>query len=506
MRTDAVVIKDDHHSSFLGGHVVLDQNRSPGLYRYTLVGKHILEHIESGALKPGERIPSLRQMSSRMRVSVTTVLQAYIELESQGVIESRPKSGFFVRSNFRELLPPPAAEPNPAMEPREVNRSELIRTVWDLLGRTDVLPFGVACPDKSLLPGRELGRIMATVVREEPDRAMGYECVSGNPELRKQIALRCMDTGASVMPDDIIVTTGAMEGISIIMRCLTRPGDIVIIQSPAFYCFLELLDMLGLRVIEIPSHPDFGISPADVASVINQYDVKACILNPNFNNPDGSLIPDEAKEEIVKLLARKSIPLIEDDVSGDLHFGPSRPQVCKKYDKKGLVILCSSFSKTISPGYRVGWLAPGRFHEKAQAIKVTTSVCSASPTQMAVAEFLRTGKYDRHLKKLRGAIETQMQALRLAVSRYFPSGTKVTRPSGGAVLWIELPHRVDSREYFFQAKANGIGVVPGLIFSTRDKFQSFVRLTCSGVWTRETEKGIETLGALAANMVSARTD
>ena len=390
------------------------------------------------------------------------------------------------------------------MEPREVNRSELIRTVLDHLGRRDILPFGVACPDESLLPGRDLSRIMAAVLREQPNRAMGYECICGNHELRKQIALRCIDAGVSVMPDDIIVTTGAMEGISIAIRCLTRPGDVVIIQSPAFYCFLQLLDALGLRVIEIPSHPESGISPGDIASVINQYDVKVCILNSNFNNPDGAIMPDEAKEEIVNLLARKSIPLIEDDVSGDLHFGPTRPQVCKKFDQQGLVLLCSSFSKTISPGYRVGWLIPGRFNAKAQAIKVTTSLCTSSPPQIAIAEFLRTGKYERHLKRLRAAIENQMRAMQLAVSRYFPAGTKVTRPSGGLVLWIELPREVDSKEYFFHARANGIGLVPGLIFSTHDKFQHFVRLTCSGVWTREIEQGIETLGGMAAHMAGAR--
>lgn len=475
---------------------MLDLRPENLLHRYTLVGRHILELIESGALKPGDRIPSLRHMSSKMRVSISTVSQAYVELESQGVVESRPKSGFFVRSSFRRLPPPPAFQPSTPIEPREVNRSELIGTVRELLGRKDILPFAVACPDATLLPGRDLGRIMASVLREDPDRVMGYEMVCGNPELRKQIAIRCIDAGATVMPDDIIITTGGMEAISIAVRCLTRPGDIVVIQSPAFYCFLQMLDTLGLRVIEIASQPDGGISPGDLADAVSQYDVKACILNPNFNNPDGSIIPDEIKEEIVNLLAKKSIPLIEDDVSGDIHFGPGRPQVCKKYDRKGLVMLCSSFSKTIAPGYRIGWLIPGKFHERAQTTKVDTSVCTASPTQVAIAEFLRTGKYERHLKRLRTAMEKQMQAMQLAVSRYFPPETKVTRPTGGVVLWLELPKHVDSRDYFFRARAQGIGIVPGLICSTFDKYKNFIRLTCSGVWTKELEKGIEKLGQL----------
>lgn len=468
-------------------------------YRYAMVERHLLDLIESGSLMPGDRIPSLRTMSARMRMSVSTINQAYVELESQGVIESRPKSGFFVRSNFRRL-PLPTTEQNVPLEPREVNRSGLIRTVKDLLGRKDFLPFAVACPDETLLPGKELAWIMTAVLREDPNRAMGYEPICGNLELRKQIAFRCADAGAVVMPEEIIVTSGAMEGISIAVRCLTRPGDLVLIQSPTFYCFLQLLDTLGLRVIEIPSHADGGISPADVANAVSQYDVKACILNLNFSNPDGSLAPEESKEEIVRLLAKRSIPLVEDDVSGDVHFGPNRPQVCRKYDRKGLVLLCSSYSKTISPGYRVGWLIPGAFFERALDFKVTTSLCTATPSQVAIAEFLRTGKYERHVKRLRGAVQKQMEAMQRCIGCHFPVGTKVTRPSGGMALWIELPREIDSREYFFRARAQNIGVVPGLIFSTLDKYSNFVRLTCSGVWTKEIQEGIEKLGALAEQM------
>lgn len=469
-------------------------------YRYTRVGKHVLELIEAGALKPGDRIPSLRSMSTKMRVSISTVSQAYVELESQGVVEARPKSGFFVRSQFRRLPPLPACEGRSVTEPCDVNRGELISTVKDLIGRHDFLPFTVASPDVSLLPAKELARIMAAVVREDPARLIGYEPISGNPELRRQIAFRCIDAGVTVLPDEIIVTAGAMEAISIAVRCLTRPGDVVLIQSPAYYCFLQLIDTLGLRVIELPSDPVTGISPRDLAEAINQYEAKACVLNSNFNNPDGSVIPDAAKEEIVRLLARKAIPLIEDDICGDLHFGPNRPQVCKKYDRNGMVMLCSSFSKTIAPGYRVGWLIPGKFHEKAKILKGDTSVCTASPSQVVIAEFLRAGRHERHLKRLRNAIARHMQTLQLAVVRYFPPETRITRPTGGGLLWLELPKGADSRDFFFQAYAQGIGVVPGLICSTSDRFRNFIRLSCSGVWNKETEKGIETLGQLAAHL------
>lgn len=471
-------------------------------YRYMQVGKHVLDLIEAGVLKPGDRIPSLRSMSTRMRVSISTVSMAYVDLEGRGVVEARPRSGFFVRTGFHRLPPLPAVGPPTPLEPRQVNRRELIGTVKELIGRRDFLSFSVSCPDVSLLPAKELGRVMISVVRGDPARIMHYEPICGNPELRRQIAFRCIDAGVTVRPDEIIITAGTMEATSIAVRCITHPGDVVLIQSPAYYCFLELIDTLGLRVIELPSDPETGVSPRDIAEAVSQYDVKACVLNSNFNNPDGSVIPDAVKEEIVKLLARKSIPLIEDDITGDLYFGPNRPQVCKKYDRDGMVALCSSYSKTIAPGYRVGWLIPGRFYEKARVLKADTNVCTASPSQVVIGEFLRTGRYERHLKRLRSAIARHMETLQLAVCRYFPPGTRITRPTGGLLLWIELPERVDSRDFFFQAHAQGIGIVPGLICSTSDRFRHFIRLTCSGVWNKEIEKGIETLGRLAARLAS----
>ena len=275
-----------------------------------------------------------------------------------------------------------------------------------------------------------------------------------------------------------------MEAIFIAVRCVTRPGDAVVIQSPAYYCFLHMLDTLGLRVIEIPSRPEGGISPADLADAVNQYDVKACIFNLNFNNPDGSITSDEAKEEIVNLLAQKAIPLIEDDVSGDLYFSPDRPLVCKKFDRNGLVMLCSSFSKTIAPATVSAGSFPGNSTKRPRASRWIPAFAAPSPTQVAIAEFLRTGKYERHLKRLRTSVEKQMHSTQLAISRYFPAGTKVTRPAGGLALWIELSRHIDSRDYFFRARAEGIGIVPGLICSTFDKYRNFIRITCGGVWNK----------------------
>ncbi|MCJ2165888.1 PLP-dependent aminotransferase family protein, partial [Pseudodesulfovibrio sp. S3-i] len=367
-------------------------------------------------------------------------------------------------------------------------------------GAADRVALDVVAPGHDLLPLKELGRITASVVRNEPGRAMGYAPIPGDPQLIRQIAFRSMEHGLPVAPDDPLITAGCMEALYLSLRSVCRSGDTVLIQSPTYYCFLQLLETLGLRAIEVPSDPKLGVSPKDLFHALRTFDVSACVLAPNFNNPDSSLTPDEAKREIVSMLAERSIPLVEDDVSSDLHFGPRRPGTYKQFDQKGLVLLCSSFSKTIAPGYRVGWILPGRFRQKALEIKATTNVSTSAPAQMAIAEYLRQGHMERHLKKLRAALERQMDTMQLHLGRHFPEGTKVTHPVGGGVLWLELPKAVDSVELFFQARAERIGIAPGAIFSTQDKFTNYIRISCGFPWTRDVEQGVTILGELAGRM------
>jgi len=472
---------------------------APENFRYQEVAEHIRALIESKALAPGSRLPSLRDLSRRLRVSIATVNQAYLELEKTGVIEARTRSGFFVRTPLRQLAParPPQSA---ALKAVNGNRSHLIQEVLQAVGNHEFLPLGVISPDPTLLPGRELARLLGMVTRTQPQHSLGYETVAGNLELRRQIAIRSLSAGIAIRPEDIVVTFGAMEALYIAIRSVTRPGDNVIIQSPTYFCFLQLLENCGLRAIEIPSSPESGINPADLARALDKFNVAACILCPNFNNPDGSLTPDPVKKDVVKLLAERNIPLIEDDVSGELYFTTQRPGTYKAHDEKGLVIYCASFSKTICPGYRIGWMVPGRSYAKALEIKSTTNVSCTTPTQMAVAEFLRAGSYERHLRRLRQSLERQMQTMQIHLSKEFPSTTRSTRPEGGSVLWLELPEKCDAVDFFYQARAKGISIAPGPIFSTQDRFDHFIRLSCTAAWNDSIAKGITTLGQLAHAM------
>jgi len=468
------------------------------IFRYRKVEKHIMALVNSETLKAGEKLPSLRQLSRQLAVSISTISQAYLELEKKGVITARERSGFYLTSGIKRL-PPPSSRPRPDMIPTFGYRNDLIQTVLEALGNRNLLPLGVVCPAEKLLPSKTLTRLLSSALREDPIRAMNYSSVNGDIELRRQIALLALNSGVTVTPDEILITSGAMEGISIALRALTRPGDNVLIQSPSYFCFLQLLENCGLRAIEIPSSTT-GIDPDDVRNAIDRFNIKAAILVPNFNNPDGSFTDDTKKREIVKLLAEHSIPLVEDDVYGDLYFGTKRPATCKSFDRLGQVILCSSFSKTVAPGYRVGWMIPGRYYEKTLNLKTTTNICTAAPNQMAMTSFLREGYYERHLRRLRSAIQSQMETLLLSLHRHFPETTRAGFPEGGAAIWVELPKGVDAIELFYRARQNGIGLAPGPIFSTQDKYNNFIRLSCNGIWNQEMEEGINKLGSLTKEM------
>ena len=468
-------------------------------YRYQTVEQQVLSMIDSGVLNMGDRLPSLRGLSRELGVSISTVNQAYVELEGKGVIESRPRSGFFVRRSAPRM-PIPESVSETTKEARPVTRSGLIRTVLEAVGDKKQVPLNVFEPTADLLPVKDMSRIMTQVMREHPEDALEYDIIPGNVELRRQIAMLHMEAGCVVSQDDMLITVGCFEALYIALRTTTRPGDTVLIQAPTYYCFLHLLENLGLRVVEIPSHIDRGVDPADLAAALRKFDIKACIFSPNYNNPDSSCTPDSAKRKIVNMLGGLNIPIIEDDVSTTLHFGPKRPTTMKQYDTRGLVLLCSSFSKTLCPGYRVGWLLPGRFKERAMEVKYTTNVSTPTPTQRAVAEYLRQGRYPRQLKKLRRTIETQMDIMLRHIGEYFPKGTRVTHPEGGGVLWLELPNNVDSVDLFLEARKNGINIAPGAIFSTQDKFGSHIRLSCTSLWSEPIRAGLETVGALATGL------
>ena len=463
-------------------------------YLYEQVADRMSTLINQGTLSPGERIPSVRRLSGQLRVSISTVQQAYILLEDRGFIDARPQSGFYVKLRARDLPPEPKPS-NPSLSATRVGVAELVAKVFEAARNPDVIALATAVPSSELLPTNQLNRLLAWVARHKGQQGVNYDFPPGNEALRRQVARRSLDWGCSLSPDDIVTTCGAMEALNLCLRAVAKPGDTIAVESPTFYGILQA--SLGMRALEIPTHPRDGINLDALEQAIKRNKVKACLLIPNFNNPLGSCMSDKNKKQLVEMLGRREIPLIEDDIYGDIYFGTVRPKAAKAFDKNGMVLLCSSFSKTIAPGYRVGWTAPGRFKLQVEHLKSMNTVATATLPQMAVARFLENGGYDHHLRKLRKALATQVQRVTLAISQHFPEGTRVTRPAGGFVLWVELPKRVDSLELYRKALEKKISIAPGPIFSAKQKYQHFIRLSCGQPWSERLEHALITLGRLA---------
>ncbi|HTL59279.1 MAG TPA: PLP-dependent aminotransferase family protein [Candidatus Limnocylindrales bacterium] len=467
---------------------------------YKQVALRISELIEHGTLRPGERVPSVRKCSQQQNVSIATVMQAYRLLENRGLIEARPQSGYYVRLQRWTPAPEPGrSKPPPrAVELRGV--SDLIMQVIKAGRDPNLVRLGASLPSPELFPIQELHRAMASAGRRSSVAANSYDSPPGNHALRVQIARRAMEAGCTLAPDDIITTVGATEAMNLCLRAVAKPGDVIAIESPTFFGILQIIESLGMRVCELPTYPREGICLDELALRLKTCRIKACLLTPNFSNPLGSCMPDEKKKELVRMLARRQIPLIEDDIYGNLTFGQTRPKVAKAFDEDGWVMLCDSFTKTLSPGYRVGWVAPGRFKERVEFLKFVNTGATPSLPQMAIAEFLQNGGYDHHLRKIRRLYAAQMHCMSQAISHYFPPGTKLTRPTGGMCLWVELPAHIDALRVYELGMAAGISTAPGPIFSAKRKFPNFIRINCGNPWSEKMENAVRQLGTIIESL------
>ncbi|MBC8044813.1 MAG: PLP-dependent aminotransferase family protein [Rhizobacter sp.] len=464
---------------------------------YEQVAEKIERLIETEVLRAGDRVPSVRQMSGEQRVSVSTVFQAYFLLENKGLIEARPQSGFYVRRPLQALPPETVQRSMPAGKATTVEVGDLVAEFYASARNPKLVPLGTASASLALLPVKRLNRALHRATKNSA-AVMDYAMPAGSEVLRRQIARRAMTWGGLLSADDVLITNGCLDAINLCLRAVAKPGDTIAVESPVYYGILQAIESLGMKALEVSTYPQQGVCIEELEHLLKKHPVKACLFITNFSNPQGSLMPDEKKKYLVEMLAGRGIPLIEDDVYGDLAFDAARPKAAKAFDKEGLVLLCSSFSKTLAPGYRVGWVAAGRFAAQVERLKFMTTVTTAVLPQLAIAEVLESGGYDRHLRGLRHAFASQVQLATEAVCKYFPAGTKVSRPKGGFVLWVELPKKVRSLELYRKALAEKISIAPGVVFSAQRKYENFIRLSCGSQWSEKTERAMQTLGKLAA--------
>ncbi|KMQ65104.1 transcriptional regulator [Chryseobacterium angstadtii] len=461
---------------------------------YTEIAAGIATQIRNGVLKAGDRLPSVRMMCQEHQVSMNTAKRVFLELESQSLIESKPQSGYFVSRLMSVKLPLPEVS-RPSLIANNDEPDELISRVYENMGKKGLTFFSIGIPSGDLLPQAKLKKEIINATRELKDGGTEYEELQGNLKLRRMIAVRSLQWGGNLNENDLVTTNGGMNALSFCLMALGKPGDTIAIESPCYPGILQLANGLGLNVLELPTHPTTGIEIEALRKVIPQIDL--CLLIPNFNSPLGSCMPDENKKEIVKILSENNIPLIEDDVYGDLYFGSSRPKCCKSFDKDGNVLYCSSISKTLAPGYRVGWIAPGRYKDKIMKLKLLHSTSSISIVNEAVANFLKSGRYEKHLQQMRKALQNNYQNYVQTIADYFPEGTKTSRPQGGLSLWVEFDKKIRTTELYDHAIKQSISIAPGRMFSLQNQFENCMRLCIGLPWTKETQLCLQQVGNLA---------
>ncbi len=365
-------------------------------FQYVALADEIETGITKGRFEPGEKLPSLRKLHLQMGLSISTVHQAYIELEKRGRVEAKEKSGFYVRAlNGNPMKRPPLLKIK--TEPCRVMVNDLAKTIIRDLQSDDILMLGAAVPSRDLMPLKQLSRIMKSM----PGPAF------------------------STSADDIITTSRCLDAVSLCLRSVAGPGDAVLVESPA-----------------------------------EEYDV----------------------------------PIIEDDIYGDLFYGDKRPATFKSMDQTGHVLYCSPFSKALAPGLRTGWTVPGKYKDAVLRMKLNTTISSPSILQSVIAEFIKTGAYDRHLRQLRNKLKNQASAMAMAVSRYFPKDTRITFPRGGMFIWVELNKKYDSLEIYQRAYQKKISILPGALCSSSDRYKHCLRINCGLKWNQRLEAAIKTMG------------
>lgn len=471
---------------------------------YEQVAGRVKEQIARRTYRPGDRLPSVRELSRAYKVSITTVLDAYRLLEDQGYIHPRPQSGHYVRSR-PSALPAEPERTHPKFEPAEFRREVLLEQMMNDAYRDDVVSLAFATPNPETRPVAKLNRISAQVIRDMPNEAYGYMENGGYMPLREQIAQRLFEAGCSVSPNDIIITNGCQEALVLALQAACKPGGVVAVESPCYYGVLMATRLAGLRAVEIETRSRAGICIDKLEEAIataygTSRQIQAVLLSTNFANPMGGQLSDVDKQRLVSVCQRHGVAIIEDDIYGDLGFDDSRPSVAKAYDDNETVLLCSSFSKTLSPGMRLGWVVSGKYRPQIQLAKYAMNIGTGSIPQLVTAEFLANGGYDHYLRRSRKMNACNVAAVTESICRHFPAESKVTRPLGGFVLWVELPEQVNTLALYGKTVEHGVTFSPGMLFSAHDQYRNFLRISASR-WSPDIEQAMMVIGQCAKSML-----
>ena len=467
---------------------------------YISFANKLAKMIDNGVFKPGDKLPSIRSLHQKKGLSIGTILQSFNYLMDKGLIVSKEKSGYFVQNVSSKEIPLPKVMPV-SLSGRSVHIDGLLQNLLlDGTGKKFV-SFTNALPDNRLLPFNSIKRFIQQTSRDYSGSYLRLESRYGNKQLREEIAKRSLHWKGYIHADELIITNGAAEAIFCCLKAVTQAGDTVLIQDPCFFGVMQIIECLGLKVASVPSHPATGISMDDVKKTCKKLAIKACVIVSNFNNPDGASINTEGKKQLAELANTLHIPIIEDDLYADLFFKGGRPDTIKAYDTGGWIMYCSSFTKTLAPGFRVGWCAAGRFTYDVARIKSVLNHSTSNFNQQVILQLLCSGMFERHLLKFRLEMIKNLIRYTSLIQQHFPGGTKITQPNGGLYIWIELPVALNTSNLLEKAIAQGVSYAPGEIFSSKGGYLNYLRISYSSLWEKKVEKALITLGKLFSHAV-----
>ncbi|MDB5244125.1 MAG: GntR family transcriptional regulator [Spirosoma sp.] len=466
--------------------------------KYQQIARQLGHTLRVGVLTGGDKLPSVRTLSQELGVSINTVQQAYYCLEAEGLVEVRPQSGYYVRTLTERMGDVPRrSAPQAIVQQTPLSDQEpILLRLMRQQREPGWLPFSLSVPAPSLLPIGKLTKAFQQAQHELPHGGIEYELMAGNAALRRQIARYALFWGSRLTDEEIITTEGCTAALTLCLKTITQPGDTVAVESPIYFGILQTIRSLGLKVLELPTDALTGIDLDVLEGHFRTGQVQACLLVPNFSNPLGYCMSNAHKQRLVQLLETHQIPLIEDDLYGDLHFAPDRPLPCKAFDRQGLVLWCGSVSKTLAPGYRVGWVAPGRYYEALLGIKRYQLGFSPGITQQAVANFLANDRYELHLRRLRQRLQSNCQRYQQTIRAQFPGGTRISEPGGGFTLWVEVDVRVNTLALADQLASFKISIMPGCLFSLQPQYANCMRLSYGIPFDDRVSWGLQTIGQL----------
>ncbi|USD35661.1 PLP-dependent aminotransferase family protein [Ferrimonas sp. SCSIO 43195] len=442
-------------------------------FLYQQLASSLSERIHSAEWLPGDRLPSIRQLSQQHRVAKISVQKALHALEAAGLVEARPRSGYFVAQRQHVTV---ATHAHFVQKPPQlIQVPEIFHEIMARSAAFDLCPWApLPEPQPSL---ERLNRHLGRAMRQQPkQKAFYYTGPEGNLALRQQIHSHYRSRQCALDVNEICITSGCQNSLFLALMSCCEPGDVVAVESPAFYGVLQLLQQLKLKVVEVPASPTLGLSADALQPVLQQWDVKACVVTPNYATPTGACMPAAEKRRLVELTLSHDFTLIEDDIYGDLGFH-FQPEPLKRFDTHGRVILCSSFSKSLSRDLRIGWISGGRHHDRIVHLKLINQLASGQALQEGLASFMAEGHFKRHLVHQRQQLKHNRDRLLAVLNQQWQVPFRCTQPEGGMSLWIELAPEQDTKAHYQSLLRNNIVITPGALFSANGQYAHYLRLS-----------------------------